>query len=120
MLLAKILTFFFAAIMLLGAYFHVANPNFYKPLVPPFIPLNVANILSTIAEAAIGIALLVPSLRKWGALGFLLLMIAFLPLHTWDLFREKPAMGSQTAAIIRFVIQLVVIYGGWWLYQKYQ
>ena len=121
MLLAKILTFFFAAIMLLGAYYpRGQSPISINPSSLPSFPLNVANILSTIAEAAIGIALLVPSLRKWGALGFLLLMIAFLPLHTWDLFREKPAMGSQTAAIIRFVIQLVVIYGGWWLYGQYK
>ena len=114
----KILPFVFAALMLLGAYGHIANPDFYAPLIPDFIPESLANILSTIAEAAIGIALLIPQTRKWGALGFCILMVAFLPLHIWDLFKETSIMGSQVGAIIRLAIQLLLIYGGWWLYKR--
>ncbi|MEM6629185.1 MAG: hypothetical protein AAF694_05910 [Bacteroidota bacterium] len=114
----KILPFVFAALMLLGAFGHIANPDFYAPLIPDFIPESLANILSTIAEGAIGIALLLPAYRKWGALGFFLLMLAFLPLHIWDLFKETSITGSQTGAIIRLAIQFLLIYGGWWLYKR--
>ena len=69
-------------------------------------------------EAAIGIALIIPKYRKWGGLGFFLLMIGFLPIHVWDLFKETPAIGSMNAAIIRVLIQFVLIYLGWRIWKK--
>ena len=112
-----ILAFLFAAIMLVSAVAHVISPEFYDALIPPFIPSMLANILATISEAAIGIALIIPKYRKWGGLGFALLMVAFLPLHIWDVFRETPAMGSMTAALVRLVIQFVLIYAGYWIWK---
>ncbi len=113
-----ILSFLFAAILLLSAVMHVFQPETYAPLIPPFIPASLANILATITEAAVGIALIIPKYRKWGGLGFTILMIAFLPLHVWDVFRETPAMGSQTTAIIRVVIQFVLIFLGGLIWKR--
>ena len=110
--------YLFAALLLFGAYAHVFSPEAYEAFLLEFIPEVVANILAAISEAAIGIALILPKYRKWGGLGFFLLMIAFLPLHVWDVFRESPAIGSQTAAYIRLLMQLVLIYGGWWIWKK--
>jgi len=45
-------------------------------------------------------------------------MIAFLPIHVWDLFRAEPAIGSMNAAIIRVLIQFVLIYLGWRIWKK--
>ncbi len=115
----RILPILFAAILLLSAVMHVVQPGAYEPLIPPFIPPLLANILATIAEAVVGIALIIPRYRAWGGLGFMMLMIAFLPLHVWDLLKDNPAMGSQQAAAIRLVIQLVLIYAGWWIWKQY-
>ncbi|OJJ19493.1 hypothetical protein BKI52_22050 [marine bacterium AO1-C] len=108
----------FGLFLLMGAYRHIAEPAFYTAFVPPFIPENLANILAAVAEGVVGIALLIPKTRKLGALGFTLMMIVFLPIHIWDLFRAKPAIGSFNAAVIRVAIQLVVIYAGWWLWKN--
>lgn len=112
------LTFLFALILLSGAVFHIISPSFYGPITPDFVSLEFANIVSAIVEGSIGIALLIPRYRKIGALGFFLLMLAFLPIHIWDWMKDVPAVGSKTAAVVRLVIQVVLIYGGWWLFRK--
>ena len=116
--MAKILSYIFAVIMLLSAIGHLVAGDAYAPMIPDFIPVLVANIASTIAEGAIGIMLLLPKYRAKGGLVFALLMVAFLPIHVWDLFKEEPAIGSQIGAIIRIPIQFLLIYGGWFIYKK--
>ncbi|MEM0995735.1 MAG: hypothetical protein AAGN35_01590 [Bacteroidota bacterium] len=116
----KVLPYIFAFIMIAGGIGHIVAPDFYAPLIPDFIPDLLANVLSAIAELGIGVLLLIPKYRHWGGLGFALLMIGFLPLHIWELFREEPVVGPPPAPIIRLVIQLVLIYAGWWLYRVYR
>ncbi|MEL6341973.1 MAG: MauE/DoxX family redox-associated membrane protein [Myxococcota bacterium] len=110
----------FVFLMLAGAAGHVLNPDFYAPMVPAPIPLWFANVASTIVEGALGIMLIVPRTRRWGAIGFTALMVAFLPIHIWDLFREDPAVGSTTAAVVRLVFQFAFIAGGVWLSRRLQ
>jgi uncharacterized membrane protein len=117
-MLKKILPILLAIFLLFGAYQHIAAPDFYAAFIPDFIPKSVANILAAIAEAVVGITLIIPRFRKWGGLGFFLLMLAFLPIHIWDLVREVPAIGSFKAAVIRFFVQLLLIYAGWWIYKN--
>lgn len=114
----NILTYLFAIIMLAGAVGHIVAPAFYAPMVPDFIPLAFANIFSVIAEGTIGVMLLWPKYRKTGALLFVLLMLGFLPIHIWDWSKEQPAIGPSPAPEIRIMVQLLIIYGGWWLYKK--
>lgn len=104
--------------VLFSAVGHILKPEFYAAMIPEFIPATAAHVLSAIVEFAVGIALLIPKTRKYGALGFMALMIAFLPIHVWDALREEPAVGSTTAAYIRLVIQFLLIYTGWSLYKK--
>ncbi len=115
----KALPYIFGIMMISGAIGHAVAPEVYAPLVPNFISLTLANVLSVIAEAAVGIALLVPKYRKIGALLFAALMIAFLPLHIWDMLKENPAIGPTPVPQIRVVVQLLLIYAGWWLYKKH-
>jgi uncharacterized membrane protein len=114
-MIKKILPYLLAALMLLGAYGHIANPDFYRPMTPAFIPLGFANWASVVVEAAIGIGLIIPSTRKLAAWGFFLLMIVFLPIHIWDLIQETPVVGSRQAAVIRLIVQLLLIYAGWYV-----
>jgi len=114
-----IVVFILALLMLFGAFNHLYAPESYSDFIPDFFPETLAHILSSIAEVSIGIALLIPKYRKWGGLGLFLLMIAFLPIHLWDLTKEVPAIGSESAAIIRIAIQFVLIAAGWWIYKSY-
>ena len=63
--------------MLAGAFNHLYDPESYKEFIPEFFPETRAHIVSAIAEATIGIALLTPKYRKWGSIGLFILMIAF-------------------------------------------
>ncbi len=112
-----IVTYLLAFLMLSGAFNHVYSPESYSAFMPTFIPETIGNLLSAIAEAIIGIALLVPKYRKWGGLGFFALMVIFLPIHVWDLTKEVPALGSKMAAMIRLAVQFLLIAAGWWIYK---
>tara|TARA_R110002074_G_scaffold104764_2_gene226267 strand:+ start:3067 stop:3441 length:375 start_codon:yes stop_codon:yes gene_type:complete len=115
-----IVIFILAFLMLAGAFNHLYAPETYTEFIPEFFPETLAHILSAIAEAAIGIALLIPKYRKWGGLGFFLLMIAFLPIHIWDITKDVPAIGSKVAALIRIAVQFLFIAAGWWIYKTYR
>lgn len=115
------LAYLLGIFLLLASYNHIANPSIYSAMIPHFIPETLAHIFAIVTEFAVGIALLIPKYRKWGGLGFALLMLAFLPIHTWDLLRENhaenPAISTAQLAYIRFAIQLVLIALGYWIYK---
>ncbi|MEL6562502.1 MAG: MauE/DoxX family redox-associated membrane protein [Bacteroidota bacterium] len=117
-MIKKILTIILGILMILGGIGHLLAPEAYAPMIPDFIPDQLANVLAFITEVATGLALIIPKYRKTGGLLFMGLMIAFLPLHVWDVFRENPAIGPFPAPIIRLVIQFLLIYVGWRIYRK--
>ena len=114
----KIMPIVLGILMLAGAFGHFLAPEFYAPMIPDFISDVFANISSGIVELLIGIALLIPSTRKLGGLAFMLLMIAFLPLHVWDVVRSDPIMGSAGAAVFRLLMQFGLIYAGFWIWRS--
>ena len=113
----KALSYLFAAILILSGIMHVINPEAYTAMIPSFIPEILANLFAAITEIAIGIMLLIPRYRRLGGIGFAFLMILFLPVHIWDLFREVPAIGSFGGAVIRLIIQFGLIWAGWWIWR---
>jgi len=109
----------FAAFMIFGGVQHFLNPDFYIPFVPSFLPLTTAIIYASgILEILFGIMLIIPKYSKQGALGILLLMLIFLPIHVWDVFSATPAIGSQKAALIRLPIQFLFIAIAWALMNR--
>ena len=82
------------------------------------MPLILTNILTGIVELGLGIGLLFKKYRKQAAFGVFLLMIAFLPLHFIDVFKDHPAIGSKTVAMIRLPLQFVLIYWAWYIFQQ--
>ena len=116
----NILSYLLGALLLASAVGHIINPDFYAPMIPEFIPVGLANIATAIVEAVVGILLFLPKYRHWGGLGFLFLMLAFLPIHVWDLFKEEPAVGPSPAPQIRLIFQFLLIYAGWWIYKKFK
>ena len=120
MLMKKVLPYLFAVILLASAGGHLLTPEIYAPLIPDFVPELAANVLAAISEAAVAILLLVPKWRHWGGLSFALLMLAFLPIHVWDLVRDDPFFTPLAAAVIRVVVQFLLIYAGWRIYKRAQ
>ncbi|MEL6189819.1 MAG: hypothetical protein AAFU79_34790 [Myxococcota bacterium] len=114
----RLLSYFFGTLMALGALAHVLKPEFYGPMVPAPIPLGLANVVATIVEGTLAVLIFIPSTRRWGLLGFTALMVAFLPIHLWDLVREDHLFGSMTAALIRLPIQFAFIGLGIWLARR--
>jgi len=113
-----ILTLVFAAILILAGFNHFINPKIYSPFIPDWMPLILTNILTGIVELGLGIGLLFKKYRKQAAFGVFLLMIAFLPLHFIDVFKDHPAIGSKTVAMIRLPLQFVLIYWAWYIFQQ--
>lgn len=105
----------FAVLLLVAGAYHFINPGFYNAYMPDWFPKSLANAAGGLAEILIGIGLLVPDWRTyatWAALG---LMVIFLPLHVIDLLKERPAIGSKGAAVVRLLLQFLLI---WWLYRE--
>ena len=61
---------------------HFVNPDFYAPLMPPYLPAHdVLNALAGVAELALGAALLHLLTRRWAAYGIIALLLALVPAH---------------------------------------
>lgn len=105
----------FAVILVAGGINHIVNPKFYNRFIPSVFPKLLVNYLSGVVEIVLGVGVLFVETRYWAALGILILMIIFLPLHVIDVFKQRPAIGPRWVAIIRLPIQFLLIWGAWWL-----
>lgn len=116
--LKLLLTFLFGGFMILGGAMHFINPEMYNPFIPDFMPKAVVNYASGLLELILGIGVMIPRSRSAATLGIFLLMLAFLPLHVLDVFKENPAIGSHHLALIRLPLQFVLIAWAWFIYKK--
>lgn len=108
-----------ALFILYGGLQHFVKPGFFIDYVPSFLPYPIAIIyVSGGIEIILGVTLLLRQKQaQFGALGVLLLMLLFLPIHIWDVFSETPAIGSHNAALIRLLFQFVLILLAWKVYR---
>ena len=90
----------------------------YDPMIPDAFPQHLVNYLIGILELALGIGVFIKPYRSMAALGIFILMIAFLPLHVVDVFRDEPAIGSKALAYVRLPLQFVLIGWAWFLHKK--
>ena len=109
--LTVILGFF----MIIGGLNHFINPDMYLPFIPSFLPKAIVNLAAGVIELALGIGVLAPRSRNLSTKAIFLLMCIFLPIHVWDIFREDPAIGTHTAALVRLPVQFVLIYWSWYI-----
>lgn len=110
----KLATGFLSLILIISAIGHIINPELYAGFIPEFLPATPVNIASAIVEFVLGVGLLFQQYRRIAFLGVFILMLAFLPIHSFDLFREEPVIGTMTAAIIRVIVQFGLIGMAWW------
>ncbi len=110
----KVMQILLAIFMIFGGVQHFINTTFYEPFVPNFLPFKTFIIYASgVVPAVLGVLLFIPKYAKIGATGILLLMIAYLPVHIWDVFSETPAIGSHKAALIRLPVQFLFIAWAW-------
>ena len=113
---ALVLSVLIGLFMLWGGLFHFLKPAFYLPFVPDFLPYRAALVLlSGAVEILLGIAVLFPRTRRLAGWGILALMVVFLPIHIWDVFRIHPAIGSHPAALLRLPFQFLFILWSWFV-----
>jgi uncharacterized membrane protein len=116
----KIWTIALGLLMTTAGLAHFIVTRKYLPIVPRFLPQRVSIVIvSGVIEFLAGIGLFFPFVRKEAAFVVLVLMIGFLPLHTWDLFRDRPAIGPRWATVIRFALQFLLIYWPWQVWRAY-
>ena len=112
------LTFLFGLFMILGGAMHFVNPEMYNPFIPEFLPKHIINYISGLLEIILGIGVFTKRYRALSTSGILWLMLAFLPLHVIDVFKENPAIGSHQMALIRLPFQFVFILWAWFINKK--
>ena len=111
----RILTYLFGLFMILGGIIHFVNPEMYFAFIPDALPQALINYIGGAVELVMGIGVFIPRYRHVATRGILILMLAFLPLHIWDVFRQIPAIGSHTAALVRLPFQFVLIAWAWYI-----
>ncbi len=63
---------------------HFINPENYYPLIPEYLGSAVTiNLMAGIAELLFGICLIFQKTRRLAAWGIILMLIAFIPAHTY-------------------------------------
>ena len=115
-----IVSIFLAGLMMVSGIYHLYNPEFYVPIVPPRFPFLLAVVyLSGIIELLLGIITLFLNQKytKYGLFGIFILMVIFLPLHLSDALKDQPIIGSHTVANVRLFFQFVLIWLSWKSYQ---
>ncbi len=107
-----------AAFFLFGGVQHFTNTDFYIPMMPPYLPWHEGLIyLSGGAEIGLGIAVLVPQVRRVAAWGIILLLVAIFPANIHIALYNVPLAGAEEGAGIlnwvRLPFQLVLIAWAW-------
>ena len=98
---------------------HFVSPDFYMPMMPPYLPAHLALIyLSGVAEIVLGIGVLVPAYRKVSAWGIIALLIAVFPANLHIAINNIPIGGAEVGLGIwnwpRLPLQGVLILWAWW------
>jgi uncharacterized membrane protein len=115
----RALLYFMAAFYVFAGVMHFARPDAYLPMMPPYLPWHGGLVfLSGVAEVALGIAVLVPTLRPIAAWGIILLLIAVFPANIHIALNNVALFGNLEGAGIwnwvRLPMQGVLALWAWW------
>jgi uncharacterized membrane protein len=113
-----ILRIIFGAFFCYAGFMHFKKPRFFNGFIPNFLPKLMVNYVFGALEFISGIGLFFSQTSKNAALSVFILMALFLPIHIWDLLKEKPAIGSKKLAIIRIPLQFLLMYLSYLIYIK--
>lgn len=100
-----------ACLYILAGLNHFRNPRLYTKIIPPYFPNpKLLNTLSGIAEIGLGVALCIPSLSEYAAIGIILLLIAVFPANLFMYSDDRAALGlPKWMRLARLPLQLILI-----------
>jgi uncharacterized membrane protein len=116
--LILVLKIIFGVFFMYAGGMHFKKPKFFNGFIPDFLPKLTVNYVFGSLEFLLGLGLFFNQTIKNAALGIFILMLLFLPIHIWDLLKEKPAIGSKKLAIIRIPLQFLLMYCAYLLYMN--
>jgi uncharacterized membrane protein len=108
-----------AAFYLFAGVNHFANPDFYLPMMPPYLPWHEALVfLSGVAEVIVGVGLLIPRTRLLAAWATIALLVAVFPANIHMAIADVPiGAPPESAGVMRWVrlpLQFVLMAWAWW------
>jgi len=103
---------------LLAGINHFRIPAFYIGIIPKYLPFpNILNTLAGLFEIAFALGLIFKPTRKYAAWGIVLLLIAFIPVHTAMLSGHTELNGKHVQPVwawVRLFFQPMLIAWAWW------
>lgn len=95
---------------------HFINPDFYKKIMPPYLPWHYTLIYSSgVCEIVLGALLLPERTRPWAAWGIIALLVAVFPANVQMLLDyQRDQHPYLWIAMLRLPLQLLLI---WWAFQ---
>ena len=108
-----------AGVMITMGVLHFAAEPIFEQIVPPFLPWPRALVLvSGVFEAALGIGILVPRVRRLASYGLVALFVAVFPANVYMAYANVQIHGlptwlpqpSETALWVRLPLQFAFIY----------
>jgi uncharacterized membrane protein len=122
-MIRKISLYILAIFYFVAGVNHFINPANYFPLIPDYLgSAEILNLLAGAAEVLGAIGLLIPATRKIAALGIILLLIAFIPSHTYFISIgsciERGLCVPEWVAWVRLILihPLLILWA--WIYTR--
>jgi uncharacterized membrane protein len=105
-----------AGLYIVAGSYHFISPEFYKKIMPPWLPWHYLLIyISGICEIIFGILLTLKTTRRLAAWGIILLLIAVFPANIQMMLNYRHAHDPNLwIAILRLPFQPLLI---WWAWQ---
>ena len=117
--LKRVFLWVMAGAYILAGVGHFIWPEFYMPMMPPYLPWHLPLIyLSGVAEFALGALVLMPQTRQFAAWGIIALLIAVFPANLHIALYNVP-LGGATEGYgiwnwVRLPVQGLLIAWAWW------
>lgn len=100
-----------AAIYIAAGLNHFRLPKIYQRMIPPALPSpKILNMVSGVAEVALGIALCFTLTSQWAAWGIIVLLLAIFPANVYMYTNKKIAPGiPKWLLLLRLPLQIALI-----------
>jgi uncharacterized membrane protein len=114
-----VLLYVMGAFYVVAGVMHFANPDFYLPMMPPYLPYHRELVfLSGVAEVLCGLGVLYRPTRRIAAWATIALLIAVFPANVHVALHNVP-LGGRTEGFgiwnwVRLPFQVVLILWAWW------
>lgn len=94
-----------------GGINHFINPQFYLPLIPPYLPFpEWINWLAGMAEIVLGLGVFFYPTRVWSARLIVVMLVAFIPSHVYFIQMGSCIEGGMCVSEAMGWIRLVIIH----------